>query len=240
MLLDSASRFIPGIVLFVAGTSKLIQLSWFAARVDGYALLPRRTALAAALLIVVSELAFGGLLLLGLLPAFSTIGAICLFLIFTAGMVINLLRNRTDLECGCLRRGHKVNWGAVCRNLAMVTLLLLPLQRSTWSSTIIVWSFGVSLAVIVLAVALDLDAQRGVKKASVAAWVVQSASEAELVNVRDWLSGRSTSSVTGMSNVLDDTKQQQILALGRLGAALRRIEPWSTSRLRWRAAVIRM
>jgi hypothetical protein len=37
-------------------------------------------------------------------------------------------------------------------------------------------------------------------------------------------SGRNASFVTGMSNVLDDTTQQQILALGRLGWSLRRIE----------------
>jgi transposase len=43
-------------------------------------------------------------------------------------------------------------------------------------------------------------------------------------------SGRNASSVAGMSNVLDDTKQQQILALGRLGWSLRRIEQALTVR----------
>src|SRR6266700_2615437 len=44
------------------------------------------------------------------------------------------------------------------------------------------------------------------------------------VAIETLTSGRNTSSVAGMSNVLDDTKQQQILALGRLGWSLRRIE----------------
>jgi hypothetical protein len=37
-------------------------------------------------------------------------------------------------------------------------------------------------------------------------------------------SGQNARSVAAMSNVLDDTEQQQILALGRLGWSLRRIE----------------
>ena len=53
---------------------------------------------------------------------------------------------------------------------------------------------------------------------------VPTANQALSVAIETLTSGPNASSVTGMSNVFDDTKQQQVLALGRLGWSLRRIE----------------
>jgi uncharacterized membrane protein YphA (DoxX/SURF4 family) len=169
MFIDVVSRCLPGVLLLLAGVSKLTQMRWFVASLRHYRLLPLRSVVPVAVFIALSETALGGVLIIGWLTPWAEIGASSLFVVFTAAMVINLLRQRPDLECGCMRRGQKLNWLAVFRNLAMVSLLLVPLQRATLSSALITSAVVVSLTLLVLAIVLDINRQPHVNEHSITA-----------------------------------------------------------------------
>jgi hypothetical protein len=150
----------PGVLLLLTGFSKLAQVNWFVSRVADYALLPRAAVRPVALIIIAAELVTGSLLVAGMAPMFSAITASVLFTIFNVAMVANLVRRRTDVECGCVsaRRG-KISWQAVCRNLALVAMLLLPFEWPAWPRAATASSFVICLGVILLTTVRDLGAQ---------------------------------------------------------------------------------
>ncbi|MEF9603853.1 methylamine utilization protein MauE, partial [Paracoccus sp. PXZ] len=60
------------------------------------------------------------------LAAPAAITAAGLLLVFAAALAINVLRGRTQIDCGCFRNGLKqpVSWLLVLRNLVLTGLAL--------------------------------------------------------------------------------------------------------------------
>lgn len=110
------------LVLAVGAWSKLADLDGFAFAVERYRLLPPTAARAVAWAVPLAEALAAALLVV---PALRTAGALlaaALIAFVTAAVVVNLLRGRTDIDCGCGGAGHRqtLSWRLVWRNAALL------------------------------------------------------------------------------------------------------------------------
>jgi hypothetical protein len=105
-------------VFLTGGVQQWRDRAMFAAVVEGYALLPRPLVAPFATLLPLAEIATGLLLLW---PASGDAGAFAGLGILggvSSGVVINLLRGRRDIDCGCggASGDQTLSWALVARN----------------------------------------------------------------------------------------------------------------------------
>ena len=137
-------------VIFLTGAwQKLRDPALFRANVENYRLLPDSLAWPAAILLPVWELAAGVLLLFGATRTAGALLSIGLLSVVTAAVVINLLRGRTEIDCGCGSLGGHVgeqtlNWGLPARNAVLVVAALLTLRGD--AARALVWIDYLSVA----------------------------------------------------------------------------------------------
>lgn len=116
-----------------AAVHKLRAIAVFRASMDGYQLIPRPLSGLVAVLLIVTELLAA---MLVLVPSTRTTGfalMAALLFIYTAGISINLLRGRHDIDCGCSGPAsrHELSAWLVLRNLFLLGLVLLA---AGWSA----------------------------------------------------------------------------------------------------------
>lgn len=137
-------------VVFLTGAwQKLRDLPLFQANVENYRLLPDGLAWPAAILLPVWELAAGVLVLFDPVRTVGAVLVIGLLSVVTAAVVINLLRGRTEIDCGCGSLGGHVgdqtlSWGLAIRNLVLVIAALLTLRED--AARALVWIDYLSVA----------------------------------------------------------------------------------------------
>jgi hypothetical protein len=121
-----AARSGIGLMLAGAGIAKLSRRETFRDAVAAYRLLPLPLVEPAALALPVAEIAIGLGLIAGVWMAGTAVAGAALLLVFAAAIAINLLRGRTDVDCGCdpTATPKPIAWNMVWRNLGLVALLL--------------------------------------------------------------------------------------------------------------------
>lgn len=130
-------------VIFLTGAwQKLRDPPLFQANVENYRLLPEGLTSVAAILLPLWELAAGVLLLFGSTRTAAALLTVGLLLVVTAAVVVNLLRGRTEIDCGCGSLGGHVgdqtlSWGLTIRNGVLAVAALLTLRED--SGRILVW-----------------------------------------------------------------------------------------------------
>lgn len=120
-----------GLAVLFAGAAwhKRAAPSHFAAQLGAYDLLPSGLLRPIATTLPWIELATAIALLTPPLRSGAAVAALSLLLTYAAGMLINLIRGRTDIDCGCGGPAQPLSYGLVWRNLfltAGASLLLLP------------------------------------------------------------------------------------------------------------------
>jgi hypothetical protein len=142
------------VLLLVGASAKLRDLGLFRAHIENYQLLPEALVAPAAAVLAIWELACGLALLLAPVLSITRTAAVALLLVVTAAVAINLLRGRTDIDCGCAGlSGHsgeqRLSWALVLRN----ALLLLALFAATagHAERTLVWLDYLSVAGTTLA-----------------------------------------------------------------------------------------
>ncbi|CDM25933.1 Methylamine utilization protein MauE [Castellaniella defragrans 65Phen] len=151
-------------LFWLGALHKLRNFAGFEAAVAGYRLMPAVLQRPFALAFIAAEVLAGGLLLL---PAARTAGILTALAVLAAaslGVAVNLLRGRTDIDCGCgglSQAPTSLSWWVVLRNglLAVLALLAWP-QAGGPSPRDLVWLdgitfFGMSLALIGLYLAFN-------------------------------------------------------------------------------------
>jgi uncharacterized membrane protein YphA (DoxX/SURF4 family) len=137
-------------VIFLTGAwQKLRDFALFQANIENYRLLPDGLAWPAAILLPLWELAAGALLLF---DATRTVGAVLtigLLSVVTTAVVINLLRGRTGIDCGCGSLGGHVgdqtlSWGLAARNALLAFAAALALRED--AARALVWIDYLSVA----------------------------------------------------------------------------------------------
>ena len=122
-----AAALVLAAVFGTAGPPKLAARDAFAGVLANYRLLPDRLVTPVALVLPGLEIAVAlGLLLPATRPP-AALGACLLLLLFAAAMAVNLLRGRSDIDCGCaigLLR-ERIGWPLVARNLLLAVVALL-------------------------------------------------------------------------------------------------------------------
>ena len=133
-------------VIFLTGAwQKLRDLALFQANVENYRLLPDSLAWPAAILLPVWELATGVLVLFDPTRTTGAVLAIGLLSVVTAAVVINLLRGRTEIDCGCGSLGDQtLSWGLATRNALLAVAALLILRED--AARVLVWIDYLSVA----------------------------------------------------------------------------------------------
>lgn len=120
------------IVLLVGAAQKLADREAFALAMEQYRLLPETAVAAFALALPLGEIAAALLLLpvatrpLGAVIALGVLSAV------TLAVVVNLLRGRAHIDCGCggPEGGQHLSWALVVRNAVLGLVALLALSQT--------------------------------------------------------------------------------------------------------------
>ncbi|MEJ8547681.1 MauE/DoxX family redox-associated membrane protein [Brevibacillus borstelensis] len=115
-------RFLLGTVFFTAGAAKLTKMDSHAAVVKGYRILPSRLIVPFVWFETVAECLVGALLFSGHYLSVSALFAACLLILYSIGIAVNVLRGRTEIDCGCggIIGNHRLSMGLVIRNLVFI------------------------------------------------------------------------------------------------------------------------
>ena len=156
-----AAALVLAAVFGAAAPPKLAARDVFAGVLANYRLLPDALVTLVALVLPCLEIAVAAGLLFPATRPLAALGACLLLLLFAAAMVVNLLRGRSDIDCGCaigLLR-ERIGWPLVARNLLLAVAALL-LVVGTPSPRALGWLDLVTLLATVAA-ALLLHAAAG-------------------------------------------------------------------------------
>ncbi len=122
------SRTILAIILLRASLPKILQLSSFVETVRSFEVAPSALSRPIAFTVVAWEIATATALLFGP-PILPDILAVLLVTCFAMAILINLLRGRRDLNCGCFgaKQSEPISWRSLIRNIAMLAAAVFPL-----------------------------------------------------------------------------------------------------------------
>ena len=111
-----AGRVLLSATFIQAGLQKIRYRELLPGVISNYRILPGSLVPAASWLLPPVELAVGVALLVP--TSWSALGAGCLLGLFTVAIVINLLRGRSSIDCGCFQSGlrQELGWELVWRN----------------------------------------------------------------------------------------------------------------------------
>jgi hypothetical protein len=120
-----ASRILGTLVFATALAGKVRHLDEWVGIVANYRLAPDLFSRLLAGLVMALEALVVLLLGAGLAPRVGAALAICLLCVFAIGMTVNLLRGRTEIDCGCFQSGlrQRLSIALVVRNLLLVLAL---------------------------------------------------------------------------------------------------------------------
>jgi uncharacterized membrane protein YphA (DoxX/SURF4 family) len=121
LTLSLTLRFSFALLLGAAAIHKLRDLARFRATLAEYDVLPRGLADGAAPILAILEATLAALLVAGVAVPAAASAVTALMLAYGAAIHTNVLRGRTDLDCGCMGPAARVPVSAalVLRNLAL-------------------------------------------------------------------------------------------------------------------------
>lgn len=138
------------ILLLVGAWQKLRDPVVFGAALENYGLLPTTWVPAVAFVLPATE-GMGGLLLL--LRETATLGgivALSVLLLATGAVIVNLVRGRRDIDCGCGGLSNQqLSWGLVLRNVLLILAVVLVMHGDVERP--LVWLDYLTVASTVLA-----------------------------------------------------------------------------------------
>ena len=130
---------ILGGTLLLAGFPKLRDRDGLLTVVQGYRLLPAGAERGVATALPFVEVAVGIALILGIGGPWPAAAAALLFAAFTAGLTVNLVRGRRDLDCGCFAFGAhevpRIGWFHAGRAASFAAAALVLASAGTVDAT---------------------------------------------------------------------------------------------------------
>ena len=138
------------ILLMFGAWQKLRDPLVFSAAVENYGLLSASWVPVLAFCLPIMEAAAGTMLLLPKTAMLGGATALLVLSLATSAVVINLLRGRRDIDCGCGGLSHQpLSWGLVSRNLALMAAILVVMHGDIERS--LVWLDYLTVAASALA-----------------------------------------------------------------------------------------
>ncbi|WP_229168243.1 MauE/DoxX family redox-associated membrane protein [Bacillus cereus] len=121
--------------LFIStGIDKIKKFSIHQLIIKEFRIIPKNQIRLFTILEIFAEIFIGICLFIGLFHTFTLICAVLLLLVYSVAILVNLLRGRKEISCGCggVLGNHKLSWTLVVRNLFIgavsVILLMYPLS----------------------------------------------------------------------------------------------------------------
>ena len=114
-----------GLLLLLAAVHKLGEIARFKAVLEDYRVLPAAAVPAAALILPVAEAVVGIAWLFASTTKLPAVATAALLSLYTLGIVVNLLRGRYHISCGCgvgklVGAGDSLSWSLVLRNAILI------------------------------------------------------------------------------------------------------------------------
>lgn len=154
--MDGADINLWGWVISAFVSTLLIASAWhkwqdlplFRSHIEAYGLLPFAAAEVASYALPAAELLAAVLMLWPVVGVWARAMAMGLLLLYAAAMAINVLRGRTDLECGCGGPALRVGWRLVGRNLLLLALLGWAAQHTERMQDTASWAAALGAGVL--------------------------------------------------------------------------------------------
>ncbi|MGF9910181.1 MauE/DoxX family redox-associated membrane protein [Brevibacillus porteri] len=126
-------RMILALLFISSSVSKIKNSTTHASIVKDYKILPERSIRFFAVLDTYSELLIGLLLIFGLYYSWAALAGSGLLLLYSVAIVVNLLRGRREISCGCggIVGNHNLSWVLVSRNVLLIAMCLSVYQIPT-------------------------------------------------------------------------------------------------------------
>lgn len=112
------------LLMFRAGVHKLVDLQRFGGVMADYAIGPAPLVRLLRELIPALEIVAAAFLASGAMARDGARIAAVLLGLYAGAMTINLLRSRSEIDCGCGGPGQPISWALVVRNLVLVVALI--------------------------------------------------------------------------------------------------------------------
>lgn len=145
---------IVGGTLLLAGIPKIRDRQGLLRSVRGYRLLPAPIEEAASFVLPWIEIVLGAALITGIAGQYAAAFATVLFACFCAGLSINLLRGRRDLDCGCFAFGShevpRIGWFHALRAAALTLVAAGLAVFPTGTTSVAEHILAVALAALLL------------------------------------------------------------------------------------------
>jgi hypothetical protein len=140
---------------------KVVAPGQFRSAVQAYRLIPSRLVGITAMTIIAFEAVLAPALLLAPSSRPAAIGAVLLLLLYTIAIGVNLLRGRSDLDCGCYGSARRQTLHPLLLVRNATLLLGAVLATAPSAPRTLVWFDGVSLAAAIAAAVLIWHAANG-------------------------------------------------------------------------------
>ncbi len=164
-----------GTLLLLAAAHKLTSLQEFRATLSAYEVLPDAFVSPVSALVPIIEALLGAAWLLAIQPVYVALASAVLLAGYTSGIVINLLRGRVHIDCGCTMGqsagiDQQLSWGLVARNALLIIVALTASLPATGRA--IGWVDYVTLVAGLLAIVLLYSAANQLLSngAAIGAW----------------------------------------------------------------------
>lgn len=121
------------VIFLLAAWQKLRDLDGFEAALANYAILPESAVPLAVRVLPVLESSAAVALLVESSRGFGALSVLGLLTVVTAAVVINLLRGRREIDCGCggADSHQPLSWGLVLRNVLLALTAIIGAQEGT-------------------------------------------------------------------------------------------------------------
>jgi uncharacterized membrane protein YphA (DoxX/SURF4 family) len=153
-MLGEVARLTVAVIFALAAFHAMREWTVYGGIVEQYRIMPRWFAMILARILPPLELTAAAALMLPVASRAGAVLGLCLMVMFTAAIAVNLARGRASIDCGCGgASGQKLSMGLVLRNLLVMGGLTLALNAPLESVVDGVTTIGVicaSLALIAL------------------------------------------------------------------------------------------
>jgi len=154
VLIISASL---ALLFFMAARHKMSDPHRFKAQLAAYELVPQALLPVSARALPLLEMALVFMLLVPFTRAFAAVIAALLLSVYALAMAVNMLRGRTDIDCGCGDQPQLLSYWLLLRNLVLIAgscLLIVPAggRALVWADAILLVLMTAVLAMVYLMV----------------------------------------------------------------------------------------
>lgn len=156
--LSSAALITMGVVLGTSTLPKIRRPYAFAAALVGYGV-PRQVAIVLGPILITLEAAVAALCLTEFKPRMAAVGALGLFILYSAVVGWALLRGKNHVSCGCYAFGNdrSISWTLLVRNALASTIAIPPLMTGVPAANAAGWTLAALTAAYLTALIALVD-----------------------------------------------------------------------------------